>query len=243
MSSASRALACQCAASGTQSVRAATYVHTRTLASRCINVSISPSTRLSAAICPPSHSAGSFPPPATWPNTLAHNFRCVSSDSFLKSGIWQASHNTATRRRPRAIARISASRAKASRVATSVASLPRTRPRRGGGAFRLSSSVSTVAKSSAALRQANCSNGSNWCSSTARTMSSSSGGHSPVVPNVPSRIPRPARPAICATSLASRCRGRCPSNFVSRANATWSTSMFSPIPIASVATRKSTSPA
>ena len=42
--------------------------------------------------------------------------------------------------------------------------------------------------------------------------SSGSGGHWAVLPNVPSRIPRPARPAIWPTSGGLRRRGRCPSN-------------------------------
>ena len=56
-------------------------------------------------------------------------------------------------------------------------------------------------------------------------------------PNVPSLVYRPARPAICASSAASSGRLARPSNFPSAANATWSTSMLRPIPIASVATR------
>ena len=90
-------------------------------------------------------------------------------------------------------------------------------------------------------RQQICPRAANWWFSTACTSSSSIGGHCAVVPNVPSRIPRPARPAICATSAGASARGRWPSYLVRRAKATWSTSMFSPIPIASVATRKSTS--
>ena len=66
-------------------------------------------------------------------------------------------------------------------------------------------------------------------------------GSRAVVPNVPSRMPRPARPAIWATSAAVSRRGRWPSNLDRPAKATWSTSMFRPMPIASVATRKSTS--
>ena len=48
------------------------------------------------------------------------------------------------------------------------------------------------------MRQHSCSSASKLCASTAATTSSGSGGHSAVVPKVPSRMPRPARPAICA---------------------------------------------
>ena len=47
--------------------------------------------------------------------------------------------------------------------------------------------------------------------------SSSSGGASPVTPKVPSDMPRPARPAIWASSFGAKSRIRRPSNLVSPA--------------------------
>ena len=73
--------------------------------------------------------------------------------------------------------------------------------------------------------------------STAAAASGSSGGASRVVPKLPSRVWRPARPAIWAISAVSRPRWRRPSNLPRPANATWSTFMFRPMPMASVATR------
>ena len=52
-----------------------------------------------------------------------------------------------------------------------------------------------------------CSSASKVWASTAATTSSGIGGHSVVVPNVPSFMPRPARPAIWPTSEAVRRRG------------------------------------
>jgi hypothetical protein len=105
----------------------------------------------------------------------------------------------------------------------------------------LASSASMLPKSRSLLRQHRCSSASKLWASTAATISSSSGRQSAVVPKVPSRMPRPARPAIWAISGAVSRRGRWPSNLPRLAKATWSTSMFRPMPIASVATRKSTS--
>ena len=74
-------------------------------------------------------------------------------------------------------------------------------------------------------------------------MSSSSKGWTRlVVPNVPSFVWRPARPATWASSEAVSFLNWKPSYFVSCAKATWFTSRFSPMPMASVAIRKSTSP-
>jgi hypothetical protein len=55
-------------------------------------------------------------------------------------------------------------------------------------------------KSSAVLRHCSCFSGSNEWLSSACTISVSNGGQRPVVPKVPSRVARPARPAICASS-------------------------------------------
>jgi hypothetical protein len=57
-------------------------------------------------------------------------------------------------------------------------------------------------KSRSGLRQLISRTGSNRCSSSASIISSSSGGQRPVVPKVPSRRWRPARPAICPISAA-----------------------------------------
>ncbi len=210
-------------------------------ASRCISVSMSPSARASAAICPASQSVGSRFSRAIWPNTRAQRLVWVSSASLRKSGIWQHSHSSRTRARPCASFRVSGSRASAASVSMSDASLPFTRPGPGGGAARLSSSASTPEKSRSLLRQQSTSSGSNVWPSTAATASSGSGRHWAVVPKVPSRMPRPARPAIWAISAAVSRRGRWPSNLPRPAKATWSTAMFRPMPMASVATRKSTS--
>ena len=59
----------------------------------------------------------------------------------------------------------------------------------------------------------------------------------------PSRTWRPARPAIWPTSAGVSGRGPTPSNLVRPVKTTWSMSRFRPMPIASVATRWSTSPA
>ena len=56
--------------------------------------------------------------------------------------------------------------------------------------------------------------------SIASTTSSASGEASPVTPKVPSFMCRPARPAICASSLGCKGRIRRPSNFVVPENAT-----------------------
>ena len=202
---------------------------------------MSPSERASAPICAASQSVGRCWSRAMWPNTRAQSLVWVSSASLRKSGIWQASHSRRTIRRPCARRRMSGSRARAASVSRSAASLPLIRPGPGGGAISVASSASTCVRSRSLLRQHSWSSGSKLCASTAAATSSPSGWHCAVVPNVPSRMPRPARPAICATSAGVRRRGRWPSNLPIAANATWSTSMLRPMPIASVATRKSTS--
>ena len=58
----------------------------------------------------------------------------------------------------------------------------------------------------------------------------------------PSFMYRPARPAIWPISSGLKGRTVMPSNLSRAENATWSTSMLMPMPIASVAIRKSTSP-
>jgi hypothetical protein len=79
------------------------------------------------------------------------------------------------------------------------------------------------------------------CSSTAATRSSSISSASPVTPKVPSHVP-PGAAGDLADLLGMQGAVRLPSNLRSPAKATWSTSMFRPMPMASVATRKSTSP-
>jgi hypothetical protein len=78
--------------------------------------------------------------------------------------------------------------------------------------------------------------------SIASTTSASRPGTSPVTPKVPSVVKRPARPAIWASSFGVRWRWRRPSNLVTPEKATWAMSRLRPMPIASVATRWSTSP-
>ncbi len=193
------------------------------------------------AIWPAIQSDGSRPSSTMCWKMRAQSRVWLSSASLRKSGTWHASHSSSTRGREVAMPRIAGSRARCARVTWSTASWPLVRPGCGVGARRLSSSASTEAKSRSLLRQHSAPSASNWCASMLSTMWSGSAGHSPVVPKVPSRMPRPARPAICAASCAVRARLFWPSNLLRLAKATWSTSMLRPMPTASVATRKSTS--
>ena len=154
----------------------------RTPARRAISVSMSPSTRERLSIWPASQSVGSAPSFTTWPNTRAQRRVWVSSASLRKSGIWQASHSSRSRRRPSARRRISGSRASAPSVSRSEASLPRTSPGPGGAAFRLSSSPSRLEKSRSPLRQQSWSSDSKLCASTAATTSSGIGRGQPARP-------------------------------------------------------------
>ena len=97
--------------------------------------------------------------------------------------------------------------------------------------------ASIVPNFRSALRQSSFFKGVKRWSIIAFATPSSNGEASPVTPKVPSRIPRPARPAIWANSLGASGRIRRPSNLLSAEKAMWFTSRFSPIPIASVATR------
>ena len=144
----------------------------------------------------------------------------------------------AARRRGRARGRRCCRRARAPRASCG------RRPRACGSApamsarrSRLASSAAGDRKSSSALRQKNAVRFGKRCCSIASTVAGSRPPTSAVVPNVPSLMWRPARPAICASSATDRRRGIRPSNFTSSAKATWSMSMLRPMPIASVATR------
>ena len=71
---------------------------------------------------------------------------------------------------------------------------------------RLSDRAPIEEKSSVVLRHCRTLIGSNEWLSSACASSVSNGGQRPVVPNVPLRVARPARPAICASSAGLRLR-------------------------------------
>ena len=135
------------------------------------------------------------------------------------------------------MAAISASRDKAISDRWSSASRTRISSGRFGRSSRVLSSRPGLSNRSAVFRHMIDFSVSNWWFSTALIVSASSPFRSPVVPKVPSVMWRPARPAIWAISVGRSRRGAWPSNLFSLAKATWSTSMFSPMPMASVATR------
>ena len=134
------------------------------------------------------------------------------------------------------------SRASDSSTRTSWPSGGRTSPYSGGSASSEARSASMVEKSSTPLRHCSVVSGSKLCVSSASTNSASKAGQRPVVPNVPSLEKRPARPAICANSACVRRRCCQPSYLRSLAKATWLTLRLRPMPTASVAMMKSTSP-
>ena len=105
-----------------------------------------------------------------------------------------------------------------------------------------SSRASGLEKSSAALRQMRLRTGGNRWDSMAETTRGGSSGSVFRVPKLPSFRWRPARPAICGQLVREEVSLLAPSNLESPAKATWSRSRFSPIPMASVATRYWTSP-
>ena len=76
----------------------------------------------------------------------------------------------------------------------------RVRPPSFGVSASEACSAPTEEKSSAVLRHCSILIGSNEWVSSACASSVSNGGHRPVVPKVPLRVARPARPAICASS-------------------------------------------
>ncbi len=215
----------------------------RTRARRLCSASMSPSARSSAANWPCIQSSGTRRSPwVRCSNRAPISLACSSCVVLRKSGVWQASHRRLRFARSRVRRTISSSTESWRSVTSSCASSERLRPWIGGGAPSERIRLCSDEKSSSGLRHsAPCTAGKTW-PSTAATISGSTSAASPVTPKAPSRRKRPARPAIWPISCEWRLRVRRPSNLRRPAKATWSTSMLRPMPMASVATRKSTSP-
>ena len=154
-----------------------------------------------------------------------------------KSGIRQTSQSSATEAPSLARAATSASCTKVLSAAKS--QLSRTRVSHSLLVCCSSAEISALVEPncSLALRQYSLVKGANRFSVMASTNSSCKGAASPVTPKLPLFICRPARPAICASSVGKSGRMRLPSNFDVAEKATWFTSKLSPMPMASVATR------
>jgi len=105
-----------------------------------------------------------------------------------------------------AIARASSSRVACSSTTMSSATGARVRPCSAGLAASEAWSAPSEEKSSAVLRHCSTFTASKPWLSSAWISSGSNAGQRPVVPNVPLRVARPARPAICANSAAPRRR-------------------------------------
>ena len=208
------------------------------------NVSRSPSSRSQRSIRSASQSSGISPlSPARKANNSPISAACSPIVVLRKSGVCATSHKS--RKRFSSVPSkscVMGSRLNNFTACWSSAAGARIKPARGAGFSRLNSSASSDEKSRLGLRQNSPFTGSNSCVSICSINSSSNGVKSPVTPKLPSLVWRPARPAICANSAGNKSRWRRPSNLRLWAKATWSTSIFSPMPMASVATRKSTSP-
>ena len=181
-------------------------------ARRCISVSRSPSVRSTPAIWLASQSVGQVVSRAMWPKTRAQRRAWVSSASLRKSGIWQASHSSRTRLRPCASCAdvgFAGQGGEGFQVGGVVAAHQARAWRRRGQAGEQGVDVAEVqvAVAPAELLQRVEAVGLD----RGHASSSGIGGQSAVVPKVPSRMPRPARPAIWAISAAVRRRGRWPS--------------------------------
>ena len=113
---------------------------------------------------------------------------CSASVTLRKSGIWQTSQSSRVPATPRRRSRTSGMPASSFSVARSSASRARCRSGWSAGASRLAISDSGVAKSSAELRHCRRESGRKRWFSIASTTSGSSGGASPVTPNVPSEV-------------------------------------------------------
>ena len=162
---------------------------------------------------------------------------CSLCEMPRKSGIRQISHSSRTDCGSLARAATSASWDRA--LSASRSSLSRTRVSQGSsvGRSRLSISAARLENSRSGLRHSSFFTGAKRWSQIASASSGSSGPASPVTPKLPSERNRPARPAIWAISCGKSRRIRRPSNLERAENATWSISRFSPMPMASVATR------
>ena len=175
---------------------------------------------------------------------------CSPTVVLRKSGVWATCHKSSNAGLAPELCKLSSpskssvsgSRLKSFKACWSSAAGARIRPARGAVFSKLNNKASKLEKSRLGLRQNKPFTGSNSCVSICSMSGSSKASKSPVTPKLPSWVWRPARPAICANSEALNWRCRRPSNFRLWAKATWSTSMFNPMPMASVATRKSTSP-
>ena len=137
-----------------------------------------------------------------------------------KSGTRQTSHSKRTD--AASVARAATSASCDSNLSAARSSASRARTNLSCSGFCSSDAIraGTVPSFSPAWRQFNFPIGAKRCSVMARATSSSSGGASPVTPKLPLLMPRPARPAIWASSLGANRRIRRPSNLLSAENAT-----------------------
>ena len=203
---------------------------------------MSPSVRSMRLTRSASQSSGTRPQSCRKPWIAPSIEACSDWEMPRKSGIRHTSHRSFTP--AGVVARRLTSRSSASALSATTSSASRARLSQ-SFSVRASSeaiSASTEPKRRSELRHISRRSGAKRDSVMASTTSGSSGGASPVTPKVPGVVWRPARPAICASSFGIRCRIRRPSNLVVEEKATWRTSRLSPMPMASVATRKSTSP-
>ncbi len=183
-------------------------------------VSISPSLRSSLCICRAIQASGTRPFSCKNPKISCNNAACSARLMPRKSGMRQTSQSRRTEAGSLARAAISASCANNLSAARSSASRARTRRSWSGFCSRDAISAGSDPKRIPACLQFTLPIGENRCPVMARATSSSSGGASPVTPKLPLLIPRPARPAIWASSLGARGRIRRPSNLLSAENAT-----------------------
>ena len=203
---------------------------------------MSPSVRSSRFTCRANQSSGTLP---DWCKSVKIPSIMLACSAWLmprKSGMRHTSHNKRTDFASLARAMISPDCCKVLSDIRSSASRAFSNHSSSGATSNERISAATVPNSRRELRQFSFLIGVKRCSMIAPATSSDNVDASPVTPKVPWLIPLPARPAIWANSFGANARIRRPSNLASDENATWSISRFSPMPIASVATRKSTSP-
>ncbi len=175
-------------------------------------------------------------------NRKLTSFRCSSRPILRKSGNWQASHRLRNETGLRILAAISSSCARWRSAFSSSASLARCRPMVLAGWVSDFSRASSVENSSLWLRH---------CAASSAIKSWFFDGVDQVFIQFVA-FTRHAERAIAqvtagaagdlADLLAGQVARGVPSNLESPEKATWATSMFRPMPMASVATRKSTSP-